>query len=136
MLWSGRPALKHFFRLTTKKSQPDLEAPRRKTRRSRRKHKSLSKHQEQNTNEQVINISGIPLTSSQMSVLAKGSTFAPTNKTKEFQTKVDLFKFHRHLQLKLWYHCNPSQAATRSGEYQSKTEKDPPITCRMKRKRH
>lgn len=78
-------------------------------------------HQKPVPDEQVINVSGIQLTTSQTAVLSKGLTFTPINKTKEFQTKVNLFKFHHSLQLKLWYHTNPIQAALRSETYQSTT---------------
>lgn len=66
----------------------------------------------------MINISGIPLSNSQFSVLSKGLSFVPTNPTKEFQTKVDLFKFYRSLQLKVWHYINRSQTAAHYQETQ------------------
>lgn len=62
----------------------------------------------------MINISNVPLSANHISVLSKGLTFAPTNPTKEFQTKIDLFKFHRNLQLKVWYHSNTNQVASQT----------------------
>lgn len=97
--------------------QQDTKTIRRKTRRgrSRSSREPWRAHQESKEEvEQVINISSIPLSTSHLAVLSEGLTFAPTNITRGFQTKVDLFKFHRNLQLKVWCHTNPSEAAFHS----------------------
>lgn len=60
----------------------------------------------------MINISNISLSTSCTSVLSKGLTYSPVNTANEFQTKVDLFKFHRNLQLKVWYHTSTAEART------------------------
>lgn len=62
--------------------------------------------------EQVIDISGIPLLTSNVSVLSKGPTFAPKNTANEFKTKVDLF--YCNLLREVWYHTTPSVLVTLS----------------------
>lgn len=52
----------------------------------------------------VINLSEVPLSKDQLTVLSKGLSFAPTHNSNLFHTRVDLFRFYRNLHLKAFYY--------------------------------
>lgn len=62
----------------------------------------------------MINISDTHLSPDCIHLLSRGLSFAPTHKTDEFQTKIDLYRFYRNLHLKAWYHNQPALTAPSS----------------------
>ena len=85
-------------------------------RRGRRGRASFSApiHEEPIKTSAVINISDLPLSDDCISVLSRGLSFSPTYSGKDFDTKVDLFRFYRSLHLKVWYHQNTYNTVARS----------------------
>ncbi len=65
-----------------------------------------------------MNLSSIPVTDDAVQVLSKGLSFAPTHQTMEFKTKIDLFRFHRNLQLRAWYGQTTQIPSNMSREHQ------------------
>ncbi|CAM4468136.1 unnamed protein product [Leuciscus chuanchicus] len=90
---------------------------------------------EQSQTQAVINISGKVLSEESIRVLSKGLSFAPTHPGKEFDTKIDLFRFYRNLHLKTWYKqqtptsTSSTDTGVRSGPWGCLVEFQTPSHC-------
>ena len=73
----------------------------------------------------MINISGKPLSPNCIDVLAKGLSFSPTYTSREFDTKIDLFRFYRNLHLKAWYSMNSRPSVPANDSANNDTLKTP-----------
>lgn len=60
----------------------------------------------------MINLTGTPLSDTQIRVLSKGLTFSPTSIPMDFDIKIDLFRFYRSLHLNAWYKFNLASPVT------------------------
>lgn len=107
-------------------SMIDLKKNRRKERQKKERRKTLSPEglEIKKSHNPVINLSSYIYTESQISVLAKGLGFSPTNRFNVFDTLMDVNKFARLLFFFFFFKNDLSMAAEQSNVSPTLTEEN------------
>lgn len=77
----------------------------------------------------MVNLTAVALSQEQLQVLSRGLTFVPTTGPDLCDVKVDLYKFYRYLNLKMWFgekgNNTESEPSTSSGIFKPKSTFNP-----------